>query len=64
MLLRVSALRTLGAYSNVFAIESFIDELARAATTDPIAIPACATERCAREGGDRSGRQEGKLEGR
>ncbi len=31
MPLRVSALRSLGAYMNVFSIESFIDELARAA---------------------------------
>jgi nicotinate dehydrogenase subunit B len=38
MPLRVSALRTLGAYSNVFAIESFIDELGRAANADPIAF--------------------------
>ena len=38
MPLRVSALRTLGAYSNVFAIESFLDELARAAKADPIAF--------------------------
>ena len=36
--LRVSALRTLGAYANVFAIESFLDELARAAKADPIAF--------------------------
>ena len=28
MPIRVSALRTLGAYANVFAIESFMDELA------------------------------------
>ncbi len=34
--LRVSALRGLGTYANVFAIESFVDELARAAHTDPI----------------------------
>ncbi len=33
--LRVSALRGLGAYANVFAIESFVDELAYAAGTDP-----------------------------
>ena len=33
--LRVSALRGLGAYGNVFAIESFIDELARDAGDDP-----------------------------
>ena len=38
MPLRVSALRTLGAYSNVFAIESFVDELARVANADPIAF--------------------------
>jgi nicotinate dehydrogenase subunit B len=38
MPLRVSALRTLGAYSNVFAIEAFLDELARAANADPIAF--------------------------
>jgi len=34
--LRVSALRTLGAYANVFAAESFMDELAHAAGTDPL----------------------------
>ncbi len=38
MPLRVSALRSLGAYLNVFAIESFIDELARAAGADPVAF--------------------------
>ena len=31
MPIRVSALRTLGAYANVFALESFMDELAAAA---------------------------------
>jgi CO/xanthine dehydrogenase Mo-binding subunit len=34
--LRVSALRSLGANANVFAIESFMDELAAAAGADPI----------------------------
>ncbi len=34
--LRTSALRTLGAYGNVFAIESFMDELAEAAGIDPV----------------------------
>jgi CO/xanthine dehydrogenase Mo-binding subunit len=34
--LRPSALRTLGAYGNVFAIESFMDELADAAGIDPV----------------------------
>jgi nicotinate dehydrogenase subunit B len=38
MPLRVSALRTLGAYGNVFAVESFMDELAAAAGADPIAF--------------------------
>jgi CO/xanthine dehydrogenase Mo-binding subunit len=33
---RASSLRGLGAYGNVFAIESFIDELATAAGADPI----------------------------
>ena len=38
MPLRVSALRSLGAYANVFAIESFMDELARAAGCDPVSF--------------------------
>lgn len=36
MPIRTSALRTLGAYANVFALESFMDELAGAAGTDPV----------------------------
>jgi nicotinate dehydrogenase subunit B len=36
MPLRVSALRSLGAYMNVFSIESFMDELALAARLDPV----------------------------
>ena len=36
MPLRVSALRALGAYMNVFSIESFVDELAQAAGADPV----------------------------
>jgi nicotinate dehydrogenase subunit B len=36
--LRVSSMRGLGAFANVFAIESFMDELAHAAGTDPIAF--------------------------
>jgi CO/xanthine dehydrogenase Mo-binding subunit len=34
--LRTSALRTLGGYGNVFAAESFVDELAAAAGADPV----------------------------
>jgi CO/xanthine dehydrogenase Mo-binding subunit len=37
MPLRASALRSLGAFANVFAIESFADELARARDEDPVA---------------------------
>jgi nicotinate dehydrogenase subunit B len=36
MPLRVSALRALGAYANVFSIESTMDELARMAGADPV----------------------------
>jgi nicotinate dehydrogenase subunit B len=36
MPLRISAMRALGAYHNVFSIESFIDELAVAAGADPV----------------------------
>jgi len=36
MPLRVSALRSLGAYMNVFSIESFMDELAKTAAADPV----------------------------
>jgi CO/xanthine dehydrogenase Mo-binding subunit len=38
MPIRVSALRTLGAYANVFAIESFMDELAMLAKADPVSF--------------------------
>jgi CO/xanthine dehydrogenase Mo-binding subunit len=36
MPLRISALRGLGAYVNIFSIESFMDELAAAAGADPV----------------------------
>jgi nicotinate dehydrogenase subunit B len=36
MPLRVSALRSLGAFANIFAIESFMDELAASTNADPI----------------------------
>jgi len=38
MPVRVSAMRSLGAYLNIFAIESFMDELADAAGADPVAF--------------------------
>jgi hypothetical protein len=38
MPIRVSALRALGAYLNVFAIESFMDELAVASGQDPVSF--------------------------
>ena len=37
MPLRVSAMRSLGAYMNVFSIESFVDELALTSGADPVA---------------------------
>jgi CO/xanthine dehydrogenase Mo-binding subunit len=37
MPVRTSALRSLGAFANVFAIESFVDDLARARNEDPLA---------------------------
>lgn len=36
MPIRVSAMRSLGAYQNIFSIESFIDELAAASGSDPV----------------------------
>jgi len=36
MPVRVSALRALGAYMNIFSVESFLDELSRAAGADPV----------------------------
>jgi nicotinate dehydrogenase subunit B len=42
--IRTSALRTLGAYANVFAIESFMDELAAAANIDPIELRLAHTK--------------------
>jgi len=36
--IRVGNLRSLGAFANVFAVESFVDELAHAARIDPVAF--------------------------
>jgi len=55
MPVRVSAMRALGAYHNVFSIESFIDELAVAASADPVEFRAEASRRSARAGRDRQG---------
>ena len=41
MPLRTSALRSLGGYANVFALESFMDELADAADADPVEFRLC-----------------------
>jgi CO/xanthine dehydrogenase Mo-binding subunit len=38
MPIRTSALRTLGAYANVYALESFMDEVAAQAGVDPVAF--------------------------
>jgi nicotinate dehydrogenase subunit B len=38
MPLRISAMRGLGAYTNIFSIESFMDELAHEAGADPVAF--------------------------
>jgi nicotinate dehydrogenase subunit B len=38
MPVRVSALRSLGAYANVFALESFMDDMALEAKADPVAF--------------------------
>ncbi len=45
MPLRVSAMRALGAYLNIFAIESFVDELAGARRRRSRCIPAAASDR-------------------
>ena len=59
MPLRVSALRALGAYANVFALESFMDELAAAAGADPVAFRLAhlkdARARAVIEGGGEGG---------
>ena len=69
MPIRTSSLRSLGAHLNVFAIESFMDELAAAAGADPVAFRlAHLTDPCARQvlteaahmaGWDTRGRRDG-----
>ncbi len=70
--LRTSSLRGLGAYANVFAIESFMDELAHAAGVDPVefrlrhledprarAVIQAAAERASWRGAGGDGRGQG-----
>ena len=56
MPLRISAMRALGAYHNVFSIESFMDELASAARRRSRRVQAEASRRSARARRDRQGR--------
>jgi CO/xanthine dehydrogenase Mo-binding subunit len=69
---RTSSLRSLGAYANTFAIESFMDELAETAGIDPLefrlrhlddprarAVLECAAQMAAWEGRGESGRGTG-----
>jgi CO/xanthine dehydrogenase Mo-binding subunit len=73
MPIRVSALRTLGAYANVFALESFMDELAAAAGADPVAFRLAhlkdprgraVIEKVAAMSGWKPGEKAGHLRGR
>lgn len=71
--LRTSAMRGLGAYGNIFAIESFIDEVAHAAGIDPLlfrlrylgderakAVIRLAAEKSGWESGAKQGRDRGR----
>ncbi len=73
MPLRTSALRTLGAYANVFALESFIDELAAAAGIDPVEFrlrhmknprARAVIETCAQKAGWKPGQKGDSAHGR
>ena len=61
---RTSSMRGLGAFGNVFAIESFVDELAAAAGAGPGRLPPVPPVRSARANGDRDGRRHERLERR
>jgi CO/xanthine dehydrogenase Mo-binding subunit len=72
--MRVSSLRGLGAWANVFAIESFIDELAEIAGEDPVSYrlsllsdprPRCVIETAARMSGwfEQKNMPEGRARG-
>ena len=71
--IRTSALRTLGAYANVFAAESFMDELAVAAGADPVEFRLRHTkdpraraviETCAQKAGWKVGQKSDGIHGR
>ena len=62
MPVRTSALRTLGAQGNVFAIESFLDELAAERGEDPVAFRLRHLTRCAGQGRDPRRRAARELE--
>jgi CO/xanthine dehydrogenase Mo-binding subunit len=71
--IRTSALRTLGAYANVFALESFMDELATAAGVDPVEFrlrhmkdprARAVIETCAQKAGWKPGQKSDGSRGR
>jgi len=73
MPVRVSALRGLGAYANVFALESFMDELALATRTDPVEFrlrymkdprARAVIETCAQKAGWKPGQKSDGTHGR
>jgi CO/xanthine dehydrogenase Mo-binding subunit len=73
MPVRVSALRGLGAYANVFALESFMDELAAAAGADPVEFrlrhmknprARAVIETCAQKAGWKAGQKSDGTHGR
>jgi nicotinate dehydrogenase subunit B len=73
MPIRTSALRTLGAYANVFALESFMDEVAAAAGADPVEFrlahlkdprARAVLEMCARKAGWKPGQKSDGTHGR
>jgi CO/xanthine dehydrogenase Mo-binding subunit len=73
MPIRTSALRGLGAYANIFALESFMDELAFAAGADPVEYrlrhmkeprARAVIEECARRAGWKAGARGDGTRGR
>jgi CO/xanthine dehydrogenase Mo-binding subunit len=73
MPIRTSALRTLGAYANVFALESFVDEMALAAGADPVEFrlrhmknprARAVIETCAQKAGWKPGQKSDGTHGR